>query len=852
MSSMTNDLPIQKHIPQIQTALETRRCAVILAPPGAGKTTRVPLALLNEPWLANKKIMVLEPRRLAARSCAVHMAGLLKEKVGQTVGYQVRLDRKIGPETRIEVVTEGIFTRKIQNDPSLDDIGLIIFDEFHERHIHSDLGLALTLESFEVLRDDLRVLVMSATLDVTAVSQLMGDAPVIASKGKSYPVQTTYVSSLNRQNRSVAIEIACASVIKQALSETSGDMLVFLPGVREIKRLASILEKNLGPSVHVFSLYGNLSQKEQAMAFVPSKQGEQKIVLATSIAETSITIEGVRVVIDSGLMRVPRFSPETGMTRLETVPVSKASADQRRGRAGRTAPGMCYRLWSEYDHGLLKPFTRPEILSVDLTQVVLELAAWGVSDPRQLKWLDPLNEKSFERARFRLEIFGALTQKGRITPHGKKMVAAGLHPRLSHMIIKGNENSHGFLACRIAAFLSERDFVRFDKTRPVDPDIRFRLDLIEAVVKRRNIWRKEFKVNKGIVHNIIAFEKKLAKDFKIKQTKADPEKAGALLALAYPDRIAKKRNLKDNTFLMASGKRAFFMEGNSVSINEYIVAVQLDGNLQNAKIFLAAPYLKQDFVHSFKHRFKCIQNTFWDKKAGTVKANQETMFEKLVIQVDKISDIDQGLACDILVQQIQKAGLDLLPWTKRLLSLKERAHFLRNTGRFPDLPDVSDNALKKNMPIWLNPFLSGVFSLKQLGKLNLESVFFTLLTWEQQQVIEKNAPTHIRVPSGSKKPLKYTSEKGLLENPILEVRLQEMFGQSSTPKIAGQSISITLHLLSPAGRPVQITKDLESFWKNTYKDVKKDMMGRYPKHFWPDDPMTAMPTNRAKPRKIKH
>ncbi|MBU1340406.1 MAG: ATP-dependent helicase HrpB [Proteobacteria bacterium] len=839
-------LPIQHHIFDIKKALETAKCAVIEAPPGAGKTTRVPLALLNEPWLGNKKIILLEPRRLAAISCATHMADLLKEKVGQTIGYQIRLDKKIGPGTRIEVITEGIFTRKIQNDPCLEDIGLVIFDEFHERNIHSDLGFALCLESFEVLRHDLRILVMSATMDVGAVSALMNTAPVIISKGKSFPVKTIYIPAIDKQNRRIPIETACVSAIRRALLETNGDMLVFLPGVREIKSVSLMLEENLDSEIHVIPLYGNLSQKEQALAFHPPEPGERKIILATAIAETSITIEGIRVVIDSGLMRVPRFSFSTGMSLLATIPVSKAAADQRRGRAGRTAPGRCYRLWSLYDQKLLKPFTTPEILSVDLTGVALELAAWGISDPGQLKWLDLPEEKPFEQARHLLQTLGALDEKGCITTHGKKMVSVGLHPRLAHMVIKADEIGQGLLACRIAALLTERDFIGFDHNR-VDPDIRLRLELIETVGDKKKTGQKEIRVNKKILYRIMESEKKLIKDFGIPPTRPDLEMAGKLLAHAYPDRIAKKRNHHDNTFLTTAGKGAFFTEKNRVSINEYIIALHLDGNPKNAKIFLAAPYSRQDLEQDFKDFFKTVPTAYWNRAAGLVQSKEEIVFEKIVVQHRILSDIDPDVACDILIQEIQAAGLGLLPWTKKLTCLKDRTAFLKNTGQFPDLPDVSNLRLEATLAVWLKPFLSGVLSLKQLEKIDLTSAFLSLLTWEQQQTIEKMAPSHITVPSGSKKPLIYSKETGMvLDAPVLEVRLQEMFGLCSTPKIAGSTLPVVLHLLSPAGRPVQITTDLESFWGNTYKAVKKDLMGRYPKHFWPDDPHTAMPTNRVK------
>ena len=571
-------------------------------------------------------------------------------------------------------------------------------------------------------------------------------------------------------------------------------------------------------------------------------------MLATSIAETSITIEGVSIVIDAGLMRIPLFSPQTGMSLLSTVRVSKASADQRRGRAGRTAPGRCYRLWSEYDHKMLKAFTRPEILSIDLTRMVLELAAWGVSDPGQLKWLDLPDKKSFEQAKNLLKTLNILDDDGHITFHGKKMVSIGLHPRLAHMVIKAVEKGQGLLACRIAAILNERDFIRFDRPG-LDPDIQLRLEIIEILNNRKKIWQKGFNINKGIVHRIIESEKKIARDFGLKQTKIDNEKAGALIAHAYPDRIARKRNDQDNTFLMASGKGAFFTEANNVSINEFIVAIHLDGNPGNAKIFLAAPYSKKNLELDFCHSFKSVQRVFWDKKTGGVQATEDILFKRLVVQKHIVPNIHPDLACDILIQEIQRVGLSLLPWTKKLMNLKQRVLFLKNTGRFSNLPDVSDRALEKRMKTWLTPFLTGIVSLNQLKKIDLEAAFLSLLTWKQQQIIEKMAPTHIKVPSGSKKPLKYSSENAVMDSPVLEVRLQEMFGLCSTPKIAGLTIPVTLHLLSPAGRPVQVTKDLESFWKNTYKDVKKDLMGRYPKHFWPDDPLDARPTSRMKPKK---
>ena len=840
---MISVLPIEEHLPDICKALETRRCAVIQAPPGAGKTTRVPLALLSEPWLKGKKIILLEPRRLAAVTCAAHMASLLKEKVGGTVGYQIRLDRKIGPKTRIEVVTEGIFIRKIQADPSLEDVALVIFDEFHERSIHSDLGLALCLESFEALRDDLRILVMSATLNIKGVSELMNHAPMIVSKGKSFPVHTVYCSPVNKLKRPVPIESACETVIRQAIRETGGDILVFLPGVGEIKTLLTRLMENPEPGCFILPLYGNLSAQDQARIFNPLNPGDRKIVLSTSIAETSVTIDGITVVIDSGLMRVPRFSSGTGMTRLETLPVSKASADQRRGRAGRTASGTCYRLWSEYDHGLLKPFTRPEILSVDLSSLALELSAWGVGDPGRLKWLDPPEPAAYDPAKSLLTMLGALDEQGQLTGHGKRMANSGLHPRLSHMILKGKETGRGALACRIAAFLNERDFLSFDRGE-TDPDIRLRLLLMEEESQKKKHSEKQVKIHKGVIKRMLESEKKLMKDFNIHPGSMNLEPAGALLAHAYPDRIAKKRNRKDPDFLTASGKGVFFTHTHSLSLHEYIVAVHLDGNPRNARIFLAIPFSRGVLETEFKDRLKKERTLLFDKKTNSVKALEEIRFGAIVVDEKPVTDMDPDMACDLLIKEIRKKGLSLLPWNKKLISLRDRAVFLKQSGIFPDLPDVSDKTLEDDMETWLKPFLFGILSFKELERMDLEAAFLSLLSWKMQKKIETNAPPHMVVPSGSTLPLTYRSEHGILESPELHVRLQEMFGCRTTPKIAGRAV--TLHLLSPAGRPVQITKDLESFWKNAYSEVKKDLMGRYPKHFWPENPLEAVPTNRVK------
>jgi len=872
------NLPVSRIIPELCQALASHKRAVLQAPPGAGKTTFVPLVLLDQLWLHRKKIIMLEPRRLAAKACAAYMASMLGEKPGQTIGYQIRMERRISKDTRIEVITEGILTRRIQSDPSLEKAGLVIFDEFHERHIHSDLGLALCLEAGEVFNEDLRILVMSATMDLSSISALLGNVPIITSQGKTHPVSTYYmppksVSSArgnpfyrqSRDNPYQRIRSACLAAIEKALARESGDILVFLPGVAQIRDLAKVLTENLcscesGKIFSVLPLYGNLTRAQQAAAIAPSLPGKRKIVLATSIAETSLTIEGVRVVVDTGLMRVPRFSSSTGMSRLETIPVSRASADQRRGRAGRTAPGVCYRIWSEHFNKGLMEFNRPEILSADLTGVVLELAQWGVSDPKVLKWLDPPPRIGFEQARDLLEQLNALDGHGRITDHGKKILKAGIHPRLSHMILRADGIGQGLLACRLAALLGERDIL-FSQGNDYDPDIRLRLEVLAGMggtlykssngISYKKPDRKSGKnltCNENLARTILKNAARFKKDLTIHSSGMDMDQAGRVLSFSWPERVAKKRNNKDLSFLMASGSGAFFRSANSLAFLPYIVAVHLDGVQRNAGIYLAAPYEEKYLEKDFKDRIKIQEKVTWDSKTGSVRAFSYTHYRKLVIRETPVPDPDPEAVRACLIHGIQESGLSILPWTRKLRQLQQRAVFLKNQGHFTDLPDLSDNALKETLFFWLGPFLENIQSEARLKQVDLSSALTSLLTWEQQQTIQNQAPTHIIVPSGSRIPLQYMDEKGLLESPVLAVRLQEMFGLTQGPAIAGNRIPITLHLLSPAGRPVQITRDLESFWNNTYQTVKKDLMGRYPKHYWPGDPFLAKPTNRVKPR----
>jgi ATP-dependent helicase HrpB len=859
-------LPIEDVIDDIKEVLSRQRYTVVQAPPGAGKTTLVPLALLDEVWLSGKKIIMLEPRRIAVRAAAGRMAELLNEKVGKTVGYHVRMDRVVGPKTRIEVVTEGILTRRIQNDPSLEGVGLIIFDEFHERNLNSDLGLALTMESCEVFCDKLRVLVMSATLDGERVSQLMGDAPVITSKGKSWPVKTRYVPL--EKNRSYPGQLVneCAALIQRVVAGEDGDILVFLPGVYEIKRVETILNDNLKVTgkkdtnikdinnkdqrLSIVPLFGNLTKEQQDFAISPSQDGFRKIVLSTPIAETSITIDGISIVIDSGLMRVPKYFSGTGMGRLETISVSKSSADQRRGRAGRTKPGICYRMWAESHNGMLKEFNTPEILNTDLTAFVLELAAWGVTNISDLKLLDLPPESSVKQAKEILVDLGALDPNGMITTHGKKMTGPGIHPRLAHMIIKGDNIGCGSLACHIAAILSERDFIIF-KDRNQDADISLRLEILKIVRGGRKFSDRNITLNHGVLKRILRDASRFEKIIKTRYDLSDITKAGNLLAFAYPERIMQMGSGTEKSIgvngIMASGKRAFLQQGDSLTLFDYIVIASLDGKTSNSRIYLGAPYSKEDLIHDFKDKLETVITVKWDKRSKGVIAKKELKYGALVLEREGLKDIDQELLSSKMIDGINEMGLSSLPWNKKLRSFQARAVFLYRTGKYKNFPDIRDTRLIDTLDSWLKPFIQGVSKASQLKKIDLKSALDSHFTWENKQKIKVDAPSSMLVPSGSILPLKYP-EKGEDLSPVLAVRLQELFGLEETPRVANGE-PITIHLLSPASRPVQVTKDLKNFWKTTYGDVKKELKGRYPKHYWPDDPLKAMPTNRVKKKR---
>ena len=844
-------LPIEDVIDDIKAALTKNRYAVVQAPPGAGKTTLVPLALLDETWLSGKKIIMLEPRRIAVRASAGRMADLIDEPVGKTVGYHIRMDRCIGPDTRIEVVTEGILTRRIQTDPSLEGIGLIIFDEFHERNLNSDLGLALAMESCEVLCDDLRLLVMSATIDGDQVAALMGNAPVVSSEGKSWPVETRYIPLAQKSTHPGQLVNACAALIKRVVAGEDGDMLVFLPGVGEIKRVETLLKDTLKDHrLSIIPLFGNLSKKEQDYAIAPSVNGHRKIVLATPIAETSITIDGVSLVIDSGLMRVPKYFSGTGMSRLETITVSKSSADQRRGRAGRTKPGICYRLWDETRHGMLKAFNTPEILNTDLAGFILELAIWGVSDMSELKLLDIPPDSAIERARQILTDLGAMDSYGKVTAHGKIMSGFGLHPRLAHMIIKGHEAGDGSLACFIAALLSERDFIFFNNTSP-EADIAIRLEIIQQVKAGRRFYDKNMTLNNGVLKTVIRNGLRFEKMISARHDLTNITRAGSLLALAYPERILQLRGGSGGC-LMANGKGAFFPPEDSLAQMAYTVAAELDGKSGNSRIYLGAPYSKEDLLADFGDKLETVTSVKWDKKSRSVIAKKETKFGALILETGLIKKPDSELIASEMIEGIKSMALDCLPWTKKLRQYQTRAVFLYRTGKYPDFPNIADAELMDTLDDWLRPFLSGISKASHLKNIDLTSIIKSLFTWENQQKIKIDAPANMTVPSGSILPLSYLSTENEDDlSPVLAVRLQELFGLEETPYVARGTVPVTIHLLSPASRPVQVTKDLKNFWRTTYRDVKKELMGRYPKHYWPDDPVNAVPTNKTKKKMHK-
>lgn len=815
-------LPIDEILPALRQALGRGNAAVLQAPPGAGKTTRVPLALLEEPWLAGRSILLLEPRRLAATNAARFMARQLGEAVGGRVGYSIRYQRQVSRATRIEVVTEGILTRRLQADPELRGVGLVIFDEFHERNLHSDLALALCRDAQTGLRDDLKLLVMSATLDAAPVAKLLGDCPLLSSVGRSYPVDIRYLP----QGPAGQVADFVPPAVRRALQETSGDLLVFLPGAGEIRRCAEHLA-DLGDGLEICPLYGELAFAEQERAIVPGLR--RKLVLATNIAETSLTIEGVTVVIDSGLERRPRFDAARGMSRLETVRISRASADQRAGRAGRLGPGVCYRLWSAGQQGALLPFTPPEIRNADLAPLALELARWGITDPAQLAWLDPPPEGHLAAARQLLQQLGALDQGLRLTPLGAKMAELPAHPRLARLLVAAAQQGVAGLGADLAALLGERDwFGRERPRRASDSDLLDRLELLrgqggEAVRQAARYWRQRLG---GFAPKPVA----------------DLATVGRLLALAFPDRIGRERDGGGGRYLLSGGAGARLSPRSAVKGGEWLVAVDVESGAEGEGEIRLASRLSRELVEElFGSSLAWQRELEWDERGGRVQAREVRRLGALLLQQRPVQASTEDRV-PALLEQIRRQGLELLDWSPAAAQWRARVRLL--AAQRPGWPDLSDAGLLSTLETWLASRLEGVTSLAGLRRVALLPALQTLLDWNRQRELDRLAPERLPVPSGSSIRLDYLAEGG----PVLACKLQELFGLADTPRIVDGAVPVVLHLLSPAGRPLAVTRDLGSFWDRIYPEVQKEMKGRYPRHPWPDDPWSAVATRRVKPR----
>ena len=836
---MTTELPIHEVLPELRAALAAHRAAVLQAPPGAGKTTIAPLALLNEPWLAGRTILILEPRRLAARAAAARMAKLRNENVGETVGYRIRFESKVSAQTRIEVLTEGILTRRLQTDPELKNVGLVIFDEFHERHLHADLALALCLDSQRALREDLKILVMSATLDGAAVSKLLDDAPMVASSGRSFPVDIRY---LPRDPEDRLPQVVTDAVLR-ALGEHEGDVLTFLPGAWEIRRTQELLTERLPAGVDVLPLFGDLPWEAQDLALQPSAE-RRKVVLATPIAETSLTIEGVQIVVDAGFARVPQFDPKSGLTRLTTMRISRASSEQRAGRAGRLAPGVCYRLWSETTQRGLIPQSLPEIRTADLAPLALELAAWGARDARALSWLDPPPEAALNQARELLIELDALDAEGRIAATGRAMVRLPLHPRLAHMLYAAERMGMGALACDIAALLSERDILTGEARRSVD--FGQRLDALWAFRRhgRQGAQSHAADANGCVRANQAAQQFQRLLSSAKSANASDVEQTGLLLALAYPDRVALVRAAGDTRYLLASGRGARLHESEMRLRQPCIVAASLDAGETEGLIYLAARLDVGALREHLPTHIRTEDIVRWDEQQQAVIARREERFGALVLDSRRLSDADPEKLRAAMLEGVRRMGIEALPWTREAREWQARVLSLKRWCPEENWPDVSDAALLAALADWLGPYLDGVTRREHLARLDLLSILKNRIDWEQGRRLDEGAPTHLAVPSGSHVRLEYIPG----ESPVLRVKLQEMFGLADTPRVAFGRVPVTLHLLSPAQRPIQVTQDLRGFWERTYAEVKKELKGRYPKHPWPDDPWSAAPTARAKRR----
>ena len=829
MSEYAKSLPIDAALPELTAALRARNVAVLVAPPGAGKTTRVPLVLAGEDWAAEKKILVLAPRRLAARAAAARMAATLGETVGATVGYRVRFASQVSRATRIEVVTEGVFTRLILDDPVLTGIAAVIFDEFHERSLDADLGLALARDVQQGLREDLKLLVMSATVDGARVGGLLGHAPVIESAGRAFPVETRYIG----RDARTPIERQVTDAVLRSLRADAGSLLVFLPGAAEIRRTEAFVRERLAdPDIDVVALYGALDADIQDRAIAPAPPGRRKVVLATSIAETSLTIEGVRVVIDSGLARVPRYEPDVGLTRLETVRVSRASADQRRGRAGRTQPGVCYRLWDEPQTAALEPAHQPEILAADLSGFVLDLASWGVADPASLAFLDPPPAPALAEAKTLLLALGAVDRDGRITDEGRRLRRLPLPPRLARMVVDAAGLGEAGLAAEVAVILTERGLGGND------------VDLAHRIDGLRRDRSQRARDARAVATRWASIAEDTPQRVTSEQRDGKEPSVGSLLALAYPERIAKARGA-GGAFLLANGRGASIDPASALARAPFLAVAEVAGTAAQGRIVLAAELAGTEIEAQLSDRIESREEVIFDAATGSLRARRQRRLGAIVLADQPLPVVPTEETARILADALVRLGVDRLPWTKALQQWRDRVDFLRR-AHGDEWPDLSDAALAASATNWLVPALAGKTALSALHSDELAEAVHGLVPWSLRRRLDAEAPTHFCAPSGSLVPIDYAAEEG----PKLSIRVQELFGLDRHPTIAAGRVALVVELLSPAQRPVQVTRDLPGFWRGSYGAVKAEMKGRYPRHPWPDDPLAAVPTHRAKPRSV--
>ena len=821
MNDFAEKLPIDEVLNELIKAMREKNHAVLQAPPGAGKTTRIPIALLASD-LFEKKIIMLQPRRLAVRSAAKRLAQHYGDQLGQTVGYRMRGESKISNKTRIEVVTEGVLIKMIQNDPELNNVSCIIFDEFHERSLSADLGLTFCLEIRSELREDLGILVMSATLDAAPVAKLMGDAPVITSSGKSYDVCPYYLSKPWKFNKTFKNDFiqAISGLIIKAFEENEGSILAFLPGAREIKQVQTFLKAKLANDLDIYPLYGAMSFDEQQKAILPSCR--RKLILATSIAETSLTIKDIRIVIDSGLTRRSRFDPSSGMSRLITERVTKAEAIQRMGRAGRTNTGVCYKLWTKGEEGGLKPFPEPEILISDLSPLAMELAAWGVSNPKNLPFLTQPKSSDFQTAQELLRDLGALNDNGKITALGQKISLEPTHPRLARILISGGQDAN-----LVVALIESKDILG-----PNSPtDFKLRIDAMKNSISFEN--NNPYAINKKASSNVLKLSKRLHPKGQLELSNAQ------MVALAYPDRIGLSRNQNRGQFLLSGGKGAFISASDQLASAKMIVALNLDGDKREAKLRIGIEILETEFMELFHDQIKFKRICEWSKRELKVITSEEKTFQSLVLSKKKWTSCNPELIAKALLMGINDIGLDILPWTSKTKNFLARANKLNQTSDF--LPNCSLEFLSKKTHEWLLPHLVGFRSKGDLEKLNMIDIIKNLFSWKQIEYLNKNAPEFILAPTGTKMIINYSEEQ-----PKIRIRLQELFGLKTHPTIGENNEPLLVELLSPAMRIVQTTSDLPKFWLTSYSDVRRDMRGRYPRHPWPEDPMNAEPTRRIK------